>query len=411
MKKENYRFEIEKEFSSDDDMALPQKVFETNDEKEAIGFYLSIRDKDISDDYYYQITDKTKLDGYYHGDNIEWRKEINELSQEKKDEYIEYYSTKHNEHEKQEKQALENEVTQQQPTEKEKANEVENEVKQQKDFSLAIKISPTDDMDKDIKKLFEEQKVFGRIYQNEEADGLFRTLAEIDKVVQTKSFEKNEFPTSKIKFELQSSSGDNIEILAPLGKRQFEEFNMRKLVDFSSKDLNRNQVSDELQNHTSDIGKKDINGHYEKKIDNHTMERIFDGGLSGAVKTAESIGDEHLEAFVKGFAQAYGFNTISPTEKEVFVEDKEQDKGKENEQKSEKSSEKTAETTTDKSDDKSNEKSEKTADNTQDKTQKSQDNEISVASVMEEQSRVASKFKKGKGKKEREISKPTDKSI
>ena len=84
-----------------------------------------------------------------------------------------------------------------------KSLQSQNEVNQQKDFSFAIKISPTDDLDKDVRKLFEEQKVFDRIYQNEEADGLFRTLAEIDKVVQTKSFEKNEFPTSKIKFELQ----------------------------------------------------------------------------------------------------------------------------------------------------------------------------------------------------------------
>ena len=292
MEIENYRFEILKEFRSDDDMALPQKVFETNDEKEAIGFYLLTRDKDIHPDYYYEITDKTKLDGYYHGDNIEWRREINGLSQEEKNEYIEYYSKKHNEHEKQEKKV------------DEKLSEINID---------SIKIVDFDFTDHPE---FKDKFVKGAVITDkEEQKALWQVLGHLDDAIKQTNDKEQKFSKDNITLEV-GDENHKLTINPKFGENYFKNNNLDKFVSLCCNDIARQNFSQETKqdfgkalerNQTSveKVGQEQEETIYKNPATQNAMDQLINNSLNIGENLGKATGDESVEIFMKNLSKSY----------------------------------------------------------------------------------------------------------
>ena len=165
------------------------------------------------------------------------------------------------------------------------------------------------------------------------------------------------------------------------------------MINYSRNDLKLNQVSQDTADKIKALMATNEKGEYVKKIDNHIIENMFNGGMAGLAKSAESIGDEHLTAFVQGFANAYGFGKVAPTEKKVFVKNNKQKKSEISKKPDDKSNENKAETT----------KQPNNQSNEKNTTQEERE------AVRNEVNEVGSKIV-SKDKNEKQISKPTDKS-
>lgn len=175
-----------------------------------------------------------------------------------------------------------------------------------------IKITPSQNFDPEFKKLFDESSknkdFFNKIYKNDEAIALLQMIDKVDAQIKKKSFNKNELPKQFLNFEIQFPSGNQINFDAPLGRELFKDGDLDKLLQVSSQDLNVPHLNEDDKRIFSNALEKEKNGQYKTKVNPKAFERMFDNGLNGLAKTAESIGDENINAFVKGFANAYGFD-------------------------------------------------------------------------------------------------------
>ena len=191
--------------------------------------------------------------------------------------------------------------------------------KKNKEISSSIKLSEPRNLDEATKKWAEENRLFNKIWSGNDTEDMMRLLKDLDKKTWNEALEKNEFSKATIKIEIQSSKGDNVDIEAPLGKGIFQSGDLKKAIDFSSKNLDRNQISPELQEQFRKATATNEKGEYIDRVNHHNIERMFDGGFEKLAKSAESIGDEHLSAFVQGFANAYGFGRVQDTSEKVKV--------------------------------------------------------------------------------------------
>ena len=233
------------------------------------------------------------------------------------------------------------------------------------EISSSIKLSEPKNLDEATKKWAEENQLFNKIWSGDDTKDMMRLLKDLDKKTWNEALEKNEFSKATIKIEIQSSKGDNVDIEAPLGKGIFQNGDLKKAIDFSSKNLDRNQISSELQEQFRKATATNEKGEYIDRVNHHNIERMFDGGFEKLAKSAESIGDEHLSAFVQGFASAYGFGRVQDTNEKVKAKTK-------------------------------------------------PDNQIQqdIADIKKDAVKAAKEvFSKGKGKNEKTISKATDKSM
>lgn len=187
------------------------------------------------------------------------------------------------------------------------------------EISSSIKLSEPKNLDEATKKWAEENQLFNKIWSGDDTKDMMRLLKDLDKKTWNEALEKNEFSKATIKIEIQSSKGDNVDIEAPLGKGIFQSGDLKKAIDFSSKNLDRNQISPELQEQFRKATATNEKGEYIDRVNHHNIERMFDGGFEKLAKSAESIGDEHLSAFVQGFANAYGFGRVQDTSEKVKV--------------------------------------------------------------------------------------------
>lgn len=279
-------------------------------------------------------------------------------------------------------------------------NEVRNELLNQSpeklvkndEFSFMIKVSPIEEgFDKEIKKFCDEHNLFDKVWQGDEAKHFTRFMSEtIDKQVWENAISQNKIPTSKVKLEVNFNSGESVNIDVPLGKRLFENADIQKLISVSQKELSVNQISDETARNWNELMQKNEKGEYVTKVNNHTIENMFNGGMEGLVKSAQSIGDEHLTAFVQGFASAYGFSKVAPTQEKVFDKNAEKQPN-------------LAQTVANQSKENSQEKqSKKSSEITQDE----------MNAIKEETNKVGNEvLNKGKKPKDKNISKPTDISM
>ena len=285
----------------------------------------------------------------------------------------------------------ENEVKQQQPTEKENNKNDE--------FSFMIKVSPIEEgFDKKIKKFCDEHNLFDKVWQGDEAKHFTRFMSEtIDKQVWENAISQSKIPTSKVKLEVNFNSGESVNIDVPLGKRLFENADIQKLISVSQKELSVNQISDETARNWNELMRKNEKGEYVTKVNNHTIENMFNGGMEGLAKSAQSIGDEHLTAFVQGFASAYGFSKVAPTQEKVF------DKNAEKQPNLAEKIDNLTQTVANQSKENSQEKqSKKSSEITQDE----------MNAIKEETNKVGNEvLNKGKKPKDKNISKPTDISM
>ena len=190
------------------------------------------------------------------------------------------------------------------------------------EISSSIKLSEPKNLDEATKKWAEENRLFNKIWSGDDTKDMMRLLKDLDKKTWNEALEKNEFSKATIKIEIQSSKGDNVDIEAPLGKGIFQNGDLKKAIDFSSKNLDRNQISPELQEQFRKATATNEKGEYIDRVNHHNIERMFDGGFEKLAKSAESIGDEHLSAFVQGFASAYGFGRVQDTNEKVKAKTK-----------------------------------------------------------------------------------------
>lgn len=286
-------------------------------------------------------------------------------------------------------------------------NEVRNELLNQSpeklvkndEFSFMIKVSPIEEgFDKEIKKFCDEHNLFGKVWQGDEAKHFTRFMSEtIDKQVWENAISQNKIPTSKVKLEVNFNSGESVNIDVPLGKRLFENADIQKLISVSQKELSVNQISDETARNWNELMRKNEKGEYVTKVNNHTLENMFNGGMEGLAKSAQSIGDEHLTAFVQGFASAYGFSKVAPTQEKVF------DKNAEKQPNLAEKIDNLTQTVANQSKENSQEKqSKKSSEITQDE----------MNAIKEETNKVGNEvLNKGKKPKDKNISKPTDISM
>lgn len=267
----------------------------------------------------------------------------------------------------------------------------------QNDFSMSIKIFPVGEFDETTKKLFEEHKLFDRIWQKDEAKAMFQLLGKLDNKINETALANNKFPNSKLHFEMLTDKNEQVNIDVPLGRNLFRNGDINKLIDYSRNDLKLNQVSQDTADKIKALMATNEKGEYVTKVNNHTIENMFNGGMEGLAKSAQSIGDEHLTAFVQGFASAYGFSKVAPTQEKVF------DKNAEKQPNLAEKIDNLTQIVANQSKENSQEKqSKKSSEITQDE----------MNAIKEETNKVGNEvLNKGKKPKDKNISKPTDISM
>lgn len=242
-----------------------------------------------------------------------------------------------------------------------------------------IKITPGENFDENFKKFFDktskDKNFFNKIYRKDEAGEILRIVQNLDNQIKENSINKGEFSKSTLEIEMQLSNGEAVNFTAPLGRNVFKSGKINDAIKISSKIADTPQISEENEKFLEDLLAKDKNDKYKTKLNPKALGNMFNNGLEGLAKMSESIGDENVNAFVKGFASSYGF--AKSNDENLFVKTKE----KKQEQKNK--------TTKDKKD---------------------QSNEITKdekKAIKNQLSEVVTKQVKNQTTKEKEISKPT----
>lgn len=194
----------------------------------------------------------------------------------------------------------------------------EQEPIQQKDSKgWTIKITAGENFDPKLAKILEDKQILNKIHQGEEAQAIFQVVNEIDQGIKKSGFDKNEFPKSKLNFEIQTGDNNRFDLAVPMGRDLFKDGDLKQFINVSLKDIDKPAISEkDMRDFSKFFDKK--NGEYVNKVDNKIFDRAIDGGIASLSKSLESIGDENISAFTQAFTSAYGLGrshtpTSTPT--------------------------------------------------------------------------------------------------